>query len=159
MKHLKHGFTLIELLVVIGIIAILIAIGTVSYTGARNKADQAKVQADFQTMTKLIEVQRATQNMVLKDITGTTCSECTCRNIDPTSSATCMSNLNASWDTITTEQALLIDPWGNPYTWDENEHEVNSSDCRYDQLRSSGKDGILSNSDDVIYDLPHFLCP
>lgn len=56
MPALKHkGFTLIELLVVISIIAILSSVGFVSFQGVRNKAIEAKVKADIDSIKKAYE--------------------------------------------------------------------------------------------------------
>lgn len=52
---INKGFTLLELLVVIGIIAILIAMGTVSYSTAQKKARDARRQGDLQALQKVLE--------------------------------------------------------------------------------------------------------
>jgi len=57
MKHIKKlfGFTLLELLVVIGIIAILVSLGAVSYGTAQKKARDAKRKGDLQALQKALE--------------------------------------------------------------------------------------------------------
>lgn len=60
MKHITHnnskkGFTLIEILVVLGIIAIIIGLGVVSYSSAQKKARDARRLADVQSIQDAFE--------------------------------------------------------------------------------------------------------
>jgi prepilin-type N-terminal cleavage/methylation domain-containing protein len=51
----RSGFTLLELLVVISIIGILVALGTVSYTTAQQKARDAKRRGDLKAWSAALE--------------------------------------------------------------------------------------------------------
>ncbi len=51
----KIGFTLLELLVVIGIIAVLVSLGSVSYTSAQKKARDSKRKSDLKTIQNALE--------------------------------------------------------------------------------------------------------
>lgn len=57
MKTMKKnaGFTLFELLVVISIIALIIAVGTASYSSAQKRARDAKRRQDLQAIQKSFE--------------------------------------------------------------------------------------------------------
>lgn len=51
----KYGFTLIELLVAVGIISIIIALGTVSYTNTQKKARDSKRTSDLNAIQTAME--------------------------------------------------------------------------------------------------------
>lgn len=51
----KLGFTLLEILVVIGIIAILVGLGTSSYSTAQKKARDAKRKGDLKVVQNAME--------------------------------------------------------------------------------------------------------
>ncbi len=55
MKKIKKGFTLLEMLVVIGIIAILVGLGTTSYSTAQKKARDAKRKSDLKAIQNALE--------------------------------------------------------------------------------------------------------
>ncbi len=52
---MRKAFTLLEMLVVIGIISILVAIATVSYSSAQKKARDAKRKGDLDAAQKMME--------------------------------------------------------------------------------------------------------
>lgn len=52
---MKKGFTLIEILVVMGIIAILLTLGTASYATAQKKARDTKRKQDLQDVQNAVE--------------------------------------------------------------------------------------------------------
>ncbi len=55
MKYRNKGFTLFELLVSISIIGILVAVASVSYSGAQKKARDARRKEDMMTIQKAAE--------------------------------------------------------------------------------------------------------
>jgi len=52
---IKNGFTLLEMLVVVGIMAILVSIGSVSYSTAQKKSRDAKRKSDLQAIQNGLE--------------------------------------------------------------------------------------------------------
>lgn len=66
----RSAFTLLELLVVIGIIAVLVAIGTVSYRTAQIKARDAKRQSDLHAFQNAMEQCYSVNSFAYPAITG-----------------------------------------------------------------------------------------
>lgn len=56
MPELKKGFTLIELLVVITIIAIMVGVGTVSWTNAQIKGRDSRRKTDLKAVQQALEL-------------------------------------------------------------------------------------------------------
>jgi len=55
MKNKQKSFTLLELLVVLGIIAVLVAMGAMSYASVQKKARDAKRKSDLKTLQQAFE--------------------------------------------------------------------------------------------------------
>jgi len=51
----SSAFTLLELLVVIGIIGLLVAIGTISYSSAQQRARDARRRSDLEAISRALE--------------------------------------------------------------------------------------------------------
>jgi prepilin-type N-terminal cleavage/methylation domain-containing protein len=68
--QIKKGFTLLEILVVIGIIVVLIGMGTVSYSTAQKKARDAKRKGDLQAFQKVLEQCYSISNYSYPTISG-----------------------------------------------------------------------------------------
>lgn len=67
---LKKAFTLLEMLVVIGIIGVLIGVGTIAYSTAQRKARDAKRKQDLKNFQKAMEQCYAINNYNYPIITG-----------------------------------------------------------------------------------------
>lgn len=171
MKY-KKGFTLIELLVVISIIGLLSSIVLASLNSARTKAYLTKIKADAHSIEIQISAKRLETGNTTLQITGSNCTECGLRNLFPikdVSNTAALNMLNNNWLKLGFSNPPL-DPWGNPYAFDENEGE--SGGCGYDTVSSAGPNGILDSwpsavslnviyniGDDYHFGISHLNCP
>lgn len=145
------GFTLIELLVVIVIIGVLATIATSTYSGFLEDTKRTKVVAELKQIHDLILAARIIEDKPLREITGSDCSNCVCRERDlrnVSESDACFVAWNTVLQTLggivgTDVSEIVRDPWGSPYLLDENDEEPGDPLCvRKDFLSSVGPDGI-----------------
>jgi len=141
-----RGFTIVELLIVIVILAILVAIVIVAYSGIQERAREAKIDADLAQIEKAILLARINTNQTLIGITGSGWTGEGCmtaingRDLTDTSDAN-VANCWAAWENFVTTVSEasganirnITDPWGRPYYVDENEGQ-NGGSCTKDDL-------------------------
>lgn len=105
---------------------------------------------ELEIVNTTINLVREIEQKTLREITGSGCSDCVCRNhsfagtLTP-QAQTCIDRWNLLVDTLENLSDgininyLRTDPWGNPYLFDENEGEGN---CRRDSIISAGPNRI-----------------
>lgn len=139
----QRGFTIVELLVVIVVIGILAAITIVSYSGIQDRGRMVKIQADISQLNTAILSARAQTDKALGAITGSFSTVLGCSTkVDGTNLATlptsdsCWTQYNSALDKISIASSInvrgLLDPWGRPYSINENETE--SGGCTKDAI-------------------------
>lgn len=127
----QNGFTIVELLIVIVVIGILAAITVVAFNGIQNRAKVQQVNSDLSMLAKAIHAARINDAKVLKDVTGSPCTNCGNQAayeqaLDRIGLAAGM-NLNG---------LKVGNPWGSKYVLDENELESMTSNngCNRDGI-------------------------
>jgi type II secretory pathway pseudopilin PulG len=123
----QSGITLVELLVTVGIIAALSALASASL---HRIVFYIRLKTDIAVIWSAVKTARAAQDDVLGHITGTWCGACACWDNQATP---------ACVDAATRQFAklglpLMRNPWGYPYSIDENEGEDPSNSCAPDDL-------------------------
>ncbi len=149
----SHGFTLIELLVVISIIAILSVIGMVTFTTVQNNARINATKASLDAVYKAIEQQRILQQKVLKDITGSVCTFCSC---DFPLEGECLTRFHNTFVTSLKMESIPKDGWGDPIWLNENENEPQSAGDSPCSTKDQIGSGHLTPPFRYI---PFYLCP
>jgi prepilin-type N-terminal cleavage/methylation domain-containing protein len=140
------GFTLVELLVVIAIIGILSTVAVVNLDSARHKARVAKSQADLHNIARAFDLLahdtgkwpgtgHATQfpNYAYYVCSGgPNGNEVRDLRVDTaglTSDHPSLPDYYPDWDGPYMTADNLIDPWGNPYFFDNDYWCTNNSIC------------------------------
>ena len=165
----KAGFTLIELLVVVAIIGLLTSLLIVALGASRAQAKKSRTGADLSRIIEAVVMAQGESGQSLLKITGSGCTDCTCRNIGSLINISSSHNCYLSWKASIAKisdasffyqdvKNLDRDPWGAPYLLDENETE--GGGCSADLLRSAGPDGLLGTVDDITRMVPKSgFCP
>jgi len=140
-KESPHGFTIVELLVVIVVIGILAAITIVSYSGIQTRAQISKINDDLALLSKAIQAARIVNGKTLLQMDGYNYSAGRCTSHASGTDLAALPRTDICWsqylaDLNAISQASgisvqnLVDPWGRPYSIDENEGE--SGGCSKD---------------------------
>ena len=147
----KQGFTLIEILVVIAIIAILVAFISSNFLGARQRAKDVKVKAEFRQVKNALRLYYNDYNIYPGPSTTATNTFNGCKSGSPPGDdclAEC-SGVFASGATCSTDVYMKLLPPPSDYAW-------------YYQQRNSGNDfcmwSTLENVSDPEIAKSHLRC-
>lgn len=170
-RRKNSGYTIIEMLVVLFIVGILVGMVLTNTRDAKDRARYARVKSDMDGIIKVIVAVRDEKQKNLQQITGSVCSNCPCLGRDirlVPDTDNCAVSWGLALGKIKTAAGSLgsgldgvsRDPWGSPYSLDENEGETGTNDCRNDLLSSAGEDGVLGTADDIIIPISLYkTCP
>lgn len=133
---MKKGFTLIEILIAIAIIAVLTAIGVVSYTSVNKNSRDAKRRGDIEQIRSALELYRADKGFYPSTGDG---------------SYTVASDLINVTDMTTYIPSIPSDPKGDllPYMYKATDFSA-TTDNYYGYCLAAAIEGIGSNSCDTL---------
>ena len=136
------GFTIVELLIVIVVIGILAAITVVAFNDIQDRARQSKIDSDLSAIAKAAQAARINNDSNLFTITADFTDEHCFNQPSGTDLATlpqtheCWTKYHAALDDVSVASGMnvrnLVDPWGRPYYFDENEGEGDWAACTRD---------------------------
>ena len=170
---MKNGFSLVEMLVVIGIIGVLATVVIVAVGEPRDEANHSAARVEMRQLGNMIELAKSTQGRTLEQITGSFCTECSCRGQgrlrDLPRDHDCWQDQAAAIAAINDAVRGMslpipfVDPWGAPYMINENEGEItvsfnHPSGCYTDNILSAGSDGIVQTDNDIVYNIDFTFC-
>jgi len=157
-KERDNGFTIIEVLIVLAIAGLIIALSLISVPKVIDSKRKNQARKELKSIVTAAGVAQQYYGKPLRLVTGNGCSDCICRPPAQVTDSGCITNWTNAMNAISTAgldiSNLDTDPWGSPYLLDENEGEMGTSDCRLDNIRSAGSDGIMSTADDISFSIP-----
>ena len=131
----RKAFTLMEMLLVLGIIALLIGMGTYMMVGVLGDAEEGKVKADIQSLKASLI--RYKTKVGIYPTTGQGLKALAKRPSDGPKG-------NGSWKALIKEQALY-DPWGSEYQY---RYPATKGEDDWD-IWSLGKDQSDNTGDEI----------
>ncbi len=153
----EKGFTLVELLLVTALISLFGSTIMLTFQTIKRQAETQRAHLQMRQLVYKIEIERLDEDKVLKEITGSNCSQCPCETEDDLKDpgTTCQNSMQNALDAI--KARMIEDPWGNfTYFIKEGELVGGEDDCTKDEIRSAGPDRQLQTSDDLYMEVPLF---
>ncbi len=129
------AFTLMEMLLVLGIIALLVGMGTYMMVNVLGDAEEGKVKGDIQTLSASL-IRYKTKGGLYPT---------TEQGLDALVNKPSDGPQPRSYSKLLTSEAALMDPWGNPYQY---RRPGKRNPDTYD-IYSLGKDGQEGTEDDI----------
>ena len=134
-SRFRPAFTIVELIVVIVVIGILATISITSYNGVQRKAQISKINSDLKMFSKVIQLARLNNSKTFGQISGSYYSAGSCYPLATGTDIAALSRSDGCWvryifllNSISNASGVsitnLVDPWGRPYSIDENEGEA-----------------------------------
>jgi general secretion pathway protein G len=149
-SNISHeGFTLIELILVVAIIGLLTSIMLVSMQMVREKAKYTKAQMELNQIKKAMSLYKLDVGELPPR--GDSCPICSwpdgAAGWDTRLMQALMNNDGTDWDGPYLSTEISKDPWGNYYTYDDNDC---NSNCGNSYIRTVGPDGAPGGGDDYM---------
>ena len=130
----QRGFTLMEMMLVLGIIALLIGVGTRAMVGVFGDAERGRIKADISRIeTNLIRYK-----------TNARYFPTTQQGLDALVNPPSAGPKPARWERVSKEEGIL-DPWGRKYQY---AYPGKYNPDSYD-IYSMGRDGKAGTTDDL----------